>query len=272
MADPAVADGNEINDEISLGSYICTRIQINGMIKFRIIDDCPWSDVLSQVPLSKQLFISGSAATWLAERSLHERTPLWYPGDIDIFACLPIIDFENIVANFTHRHTIDCETTIERRPTRREVVDVTTSKCRYTVSFIRCPPHSCAGDVTRQFDLDICTPLIVVEEGALWVQMTQNVASSIRNRRMQCVVRKSNPEYLSYPFQKTMNRVRKYVSRGYIFDSLKFESTTHADFPERDEECTLNAGDFAFECTLPLAKRTCTDERNLPLAKSTCTE
>ena len=293
MADPGIADGNEINDDVSWASYLCTSIVrspmqqsrglphahmviadhvdnagssapdpaapniviVNGMIKFRIIDDSPLSDVLSQVPLSERIFISGSAATWMAERSLHKATPNWYPRDIDIFACLPAVDFEDIVAKFVHRHTSNCETTIARRPTPRDVVDVTTSNCRYTKSFIRCPPHSSAGDVIQQFDLDICTPLIVVENGTHWVQMTKDVAASILNRRMHCVVRKTNPAYLSYPFQKTMNRVRKYASRGYIFASMKFESATHVDFPECDEESTLNADDFAFECNLRLAKR-----------------
>jgi hypothetical protein len=250
MTNPAAEIAFASSDDVTFGSYLCTCIQSNGMIKFRIVDDCPWSDVMSQVQLSQRIFISGGAATWIAERSLLQSTPLWHPCDIDIFACLPTIDFEDIIAKFVHSHSSNCETTIVRRQTQREVVDVTTSTCRYTISFIRCPPHCSAGDVTQQFDLDICTPLIVVEDGAHWVQMTQDVASSIRDRRMHCVVRKCNPAYLSYPFQRTMNRVRKYVSRGFVFASLKFASAIHVDFPECDEERTLNADDFAFvTCT-----------------------
>jgi hypothetical protein len=220
-----------------------------GMIKFQI-DDCPWWHVLVQVPLSRRVFISGSAATWIAERSLLNSTPEWTPHDIDIFACLPSVEFENMVSMYVHRHTTSCDISIERRQIRHDVVDITIANCRYIKSFIRCPPHCSASDVVQQFDIDICTPYIVHENGTFWVEMSATVADGIRNRCMNCVVRKQHSEFLCYPFKKTLHRLRKYVTRGYVFASLGFVTATHIDFPDLDHECTLNVDDFDIECMM----------------------
>lgn len=242
-------DGSSTNiDDGGTFTYLCTRIISGGMTKCRITDTCPWSNIMALVPLSPNIFISGSAATWLAERSLMRSTPDWSPHDVDVFACLPSVDFDSMVAICVHRLSTNCEISIVRPRGRYEIIDVTTSNSPYTLSFIRCPPMSRAGDVVQQFDINICTPVIVQEDGALWVNMTNDVASSICDRRMRCVVRKKNPAYLNYPFQRTMNRVRKYISRGYAFASLTFESTAHIDFAEHDDECALKVDDFVFEC------------------------
>lgn len=254
MSDVAPLSSHDSNDVDNSGIYLCTSIMSGGMIQLRIIDDCPWTHVLALVPFSQQIFISGSAATWLAERCLLQVTPNWSPNDIDVFASLPSDDFEDMVARYVDRHA-HCAISVVRRQGRHDVVDVTMSNCQYTKSFIRCPIHFSARDVVHQFDIDICTPIIIHEDGALWVKMSQHVASSIRDRRMHCIVRKRNPEYLSYPFKKTLNRLHKYVARGYVFDSLTFESVTRADIPLREEDCTLNVDDFAAMCTSLRSKR-----------------
>ncbi len=250
----------DTSDDGGTGSYLCTMKMSGGMTQYRIMEDCPLSRFIAQIPLSLHVFISGSAATWMAERSLfHNTIPDWKPHDIDIFACLPSADFNNMVDRYVHRHSSNCETTVQRRGCRHDVVDVTMSNCPYTKSFIRCPPHSSASDVVQHFDINICTPVIISEDGALWVQMSNDVASSIRDRRMRCVVRKRNPEYLSYPFKKTLQRLRMYVARGYGFAALTFESTTHLDFPELAEDSTLNVDDFDLECVLTRSKRNRSD-------------
>jgi hypothetical protein len=72
-----------------------------GMTQYRIMEDCPLSRFIAQIPLSLHVFISGSAATWMAERSLfHNTIPDWNPHDIDIFACLPSADFNNMVDRY----------------------------------------------------------------------------------------------------------------------------------------------------------------------------
>jgi hypothetical protein len=57
-------------------------------------------------------------------------------------------------------------------------------------------------------------------------------------------MQKRHAQFMQYPLQKTLNRVGKYVARGYAFAFMTFQSSTHMDFPEHDAECTLNIGDF----------------------------
>ena len=251
MAEKA-AEGDSCSD-VGTGTYLCTMKMSGGWTQYRITEDCPLLRVMAQIPLTYGIFISGSAATWMAERSLSHSVPDWNPNDIDVFACLPTTEFNIMVDRYVHMLSTHCEATVQRRCS--SVVDVAFANCPYTQSFIRCPPLSSADDIVQNFDINICTPIIVTEDKALWVKMKNDVASSIRDRRMRCVVRKRNPEYLSYPFTKTLHRLRKYVARGYGFASLTFESTTHLDFPELAENSTLNVDDFDMECVMSRLKR-----------------
>jgi hypothetical protein len=113
-----------------------------------------------------------------------------------------------------------------------------------SVSFIKCCAGSTAFDVVSDFDIDICTPIVVREGGALCVHMTPSVAESITDLKMHRHIRKRQPRFMQYPLQRSLNRIRKYVSRGYSFASLTFHSTTHIDFPDRDAESSLFVEDF----------------------------
>ena len=206
--------------------------------------ECPWADVVELIPLSHRSFISGSFATWMAERALVSSTPLWTPNDIDVFVCLPLIEFNTLVQSFV--------TSISRAPVamgdfrvilrRTDMINVVLHNC--SVSFIKCCAGSTAFDVVSDFDIDICTPIVVREGGALCVHMTPSVAESITDLKMHCHVRKRQPRFMQYPLQRSLNRIRKYVSRGYSFASLTFHSTTHIDFPDRDAESSLFVDDF----------------------------
>ena len=99
-------------------------------------------------------------------------------------------------------------------------------------------------DVVSNFDIDVCSPIIVIDEAVLWVQMSRDIASGIQNRTMHCTVRKRTSRFMQYPFQRTLHRLRKYVSRGYTLQSLKFESAVLSDSPDRDAPNGLSVDDF----------------------------
>jgi hypothetical protein len=212
----------------------------NGTIKTRVTADFSWVHVLVNITLSDKIFVAGSAATWLAERSLCSSTPLWSPNDIDVFMCLTPSDYETCVSEFQKLYNLSSDAVVRRR----DIVDLTLSS-GLIVSFIRCPINWGAQEVISQFDINICTPIIVREaDNGIWVSMSMEVAAGIREREMRCTVRKRNALFMQYPLQKSLHRMRKYAARGYSFGALIFEATSHRDFPDRDADSELKISDF----------------------------
>jgi hypothetical protein len=220
----------------------------NGTIKARVLADFSWVHVLINLPLSDKIFVAGSAATWLAERTLCRSTPLWSPNDIDVFMCLSPSMYDTQVSAFQKLYNLSSDA-ISRR---LDIADLMIPSGQI-VSFIRCSVDWGAQEVISQFDINICTPFIVREADGIWVSMTMEVAASIREREMRCTIRKRNALFLQYPLQKSLNRMRKYVARGYTFVALIFESTSHMDFPEHDAEVELKISDFDHAVINPIA-------------------
>lgn len=241
-ADPAARNATCHIDTAGDGSISGLTVDLDGQITQRILSVCSWTDVLLQIPLSDRLFVSGSCATWMAERVMFQCDPEWLPNDIDVFACLPWDDFNIMVAQFMRlQRDADAISVVHKR--HNHIVDVTLP-CGVTVSFIKCSASCRSEDVTEQFDIDVCRPIIIRRDGDLWVQMSTDVAASIRNRNMNIINRKRNDKFLQYPLQRSLHRARKYAARGYSFASLKFLSSTNIDFPEHDAACSLNINDF----------------------------
>jgi hypothetical protein len=240
--DPAAKDSTCHIDDAGVGGNTDLTVDLRGLIKQRILSDlCPWTDILQTIPLSDRLFVSGSCGTWLAERFVLHCVPEWKPNDIDVFACLPKVEFEIMVEAFLRWHRdADAISVVHKR---HNIVDVTLS-CGTTVSFIKCSACSRSEDVIDQFDIDVCRPIVTRHDGDLWVQMSPEVAASIWNRIMNITNRKTNDKFLQYPLQRSLHRAQKYVARGYSFASLKFLSSTNIDFPEHDAACSLNIYDF----------------------------
>jgi hypothetical protein len=237
-------EASTINDaaDANGGVYDSCLVAIDGMINLHADPSCAWTDVLLQIPLTDRSFISGSAATWMAEHSMMRSEPIWSPNDIDVFVCLPTNDFEVLVAAFMNIH-IDADCKI-RRIGLQHIINVTIPGYSAAMSFIRCPAAATSQDIVQQFDIDVCTPIVTHKDGKLWVRMTTDVAASIRERKMHCNMRKRHSKFMHYPLQRTLHRVGKYVARGYFFASMTFYSSTHLDFPEHDTNCTLNISDF----------------------------
>ena len=210
--------------------------------------DFSWVHVLDNITLSDKVFVAGSAATWLAERSLCRSIPLWSPNDIDVFMCQIPSKYETCVSTFQKLYNLSSDAIVRHR----DIADITLSS-GLIESFIRCPVNWGAQDVISQFDINICTPFVVREADGIWVSMTIEVAASIREREMRCTVRKRNALFMQYPLQKSLHRMRKYAARGYTFGALIFESTSHMDFPDRDAECELMISDFDHAVMNPIA-------------------
>jgi hypothetical protein len=241
-ADPAARNATCHIDIAGDGSISGLTDDLDGQINQRILSVCPLTDVLLQIPLTDRLFVSGSCATWMAERVMFQCDPEWLPNDIDVFACLPLDDFENMVAQFMRlQRDADAISVVRKRHNR--IVDVTLP-CGITVSFIKCSASCRSQDVIEQFDIDVCRPIIIRRDGDMSVQMTVDVAASIWNRIMNVINRKRNVKFLQYPLQRSLQRARKYAARGYTFASLTFLSSSSIDFPELDAACSLNIDDF----------------------------
>ena len=203
-----------------------------------IIDsDLPWAHLLHLIPHTDTIFIAGSAATWLAERLLCDAVPTWTPSDIDVFMCHTSPMFHTLTAAWLARYP-KIGVAVSRRI---NIVDVSMPS-HPNLSFVRCNESLGAADVTLQFDIDICTPIVIRRNGAFYIQMTALVASCIRDRIMHCIVRQHRFGSMHYPVQKSLSRLRKYQARGYTLMSLTFESTVSRDFPEFD--FILNPDDF----------------------------
>jgi hypothetical protein len=203
-----------------------------------IIDaDLPWAHLLSLIPLCDSMFIAGSAATWLAERLLFDAVPMWTPSDIDVFMCHTAPMFHTLTTAWVVRYPKIGGAVIRRI----NIVDVSMPSPP-NLSFVRCNENLSAADVTKQFDIDICTPIVIRRNGALYIHMTAHVASCIRDRIMHCIMRQHRFGSMHYPVQKSLTRLRKYQARGYALMTLTFESTVSRDFPEFD--CMLNLDHF----------------------------
>ena len=195
-----------------------------------IIDsDLPWAHLLDLIPYSESIFISGSAATWLAERLLFDAVPMWTPSDIDVFMCHTAPMFHTLTSAWLARYP-NIGVAVSRRS---NIVDVNMPS-HPNLSFVRCHDQHGAADVTLQFDIDICTPIVTRRNGAFYIQMTAHVAN--------CVMRQHRFGSMHYPMQRSLTRLKKYQSRGYALMSMTFESTITRDFPEFD--FILNPDDF----------------------------
>lgn len=213
-----------------------------------IIDsDLPWAHLLHLIPHSDSIFISGSAASWLAERLLFDAVPTWTPSDIDVFMCHTSPMFHTLTTAWLARYPKIGVAVIRRI----NIVDISMPSPP-NLSFVRCNESLGAADVTNQFDIDICTPIVIRRNGALYIQMSAHVASCIRDRIMHCIMRQHRFGSMHYPVQKSLTRLRKYQARGYALMSLTFESTVTRDFPEFDFMLNLDHFDNLFARNLKI--------------------
>jgi hypothetical protein len=227
-------------------SYICTRRLNRGIVQLRVsevITDCALVDVLLEIPLSLNVFVSGSCATWLSERLLTKAVPNWVPNDIDVFVSLPSTDFEDLVGHFVQLHSSSCIRAGAQKP---EVINV--QIFGIIISFVRVAAASSYLDVVSEFDIDVCSPIVLLDDAVVWVQMPQHVESGIQDRLMRCTVRKRSSRFLQYPFQITLHRLSKYQARGYTLQSLTFASGCRIDMldgSDADGHCVLTVDDFS---------------------------
>jgi hypothetical protein len=201
-----------------------------------------WKNILTAVPLCEQVFIAGSAATWLTERSTFGTDPEWTPEDIDVFICQRDNLFVTIVNALLLRH-IDITGARVKRGNGKIDVQMTN---RPHLSFIRCDVNDHARAVVSLFDIDICKPIVMKHNGEIVLLMTGEVHAGIRDRNMKCTIAKKTSLTMSYPLARTLHRLSKYQSRGYNLVSMTFMSVSHLDFPDRDS--WLDADDFRPLC------------------------
>lgn len=141
-----------------------------------------WMDLLQLLPFSEYIFVSGSAATWMAERAEFDCIPDWIPNDIDVFVCYSEKMFQSFVTAWLIRNKY-IGVAVRRR---LGMVDVTLP-CYPNLSFVRCNEHWRASDVIQHFDIDICTPIINRRNGGIYVEMSPAVEANIRERKMHCL-------------------------------------------------------------------------------------
>jgi hypothetical protein len=225
---------------------ICPAVsyQFKGHLKYEVIlpvrtDDFAWGHILAVLPLSDQVFISGSAATWLAERAIFGSDPEWSPSDVDVFICHNQSTFISIA-----------QTVLQRHSNKLTVINVHNIHNLFNIkvgsgphlSFIKCRASLCAHDVVNQFDINICQPVVVISHDQFIVKMSPHVAYCIRNRLMECEIKKNDKRFADYPLSRTLHRLSKYRSRGYSLMSLTFLSNVHVDYPDCSQE--LQPEDF----------------------------
>lgn len=205
-------------------------------------DGLLWSSILSFIPLSDKMFIAGSAATWLTERAIFGCDPDWSPGDIDVFICQNDFVFVSIVNALIRRHFCTDGFIVVRR---RGIIDIQVMH-HPNLSFIRCDARLNARSVVDQFDIDICRPIVMCDDGKVSLTMTSDVAANINNRLMRGDIKKYRQFCMHYPLSRSLHRLSKYQSRGYSLVSLTFHSVMHVDFP--DQESVLQSADFLPLC------------------------
>ena len=202
-------------------------------------DDLDWGHILKMLPLTDQVFISGSAATWLAERAIFGSDPQWSPSDVDVFICQNQSMFITIA-----------QAVLQRLANKSKVISVQDIHKLFNIkvgsgphlSFIKCRASFCVHDVVNQFDINICQPVVAFSNDECVVKMSPNVAYCIRNRLMECVITKNDKRFADYPLSRTLHRLSKYRSRGYTLMSMTFLSNMHIDFPDSSQE--LQPEDF----------------------------
>ena len=197
-------------------AYICLPLVYGVRI-------APWLDLVRSIPFSPQVFVAGSAATWLAEMVLLETLPVWSPGDIDIFVLHDADRFQAIVDEYITRH---CSVVGSSIVYRQNIVDIKVNShiSEPVISFVRCLDAESPSQLVAGFDVDICKVCLAFIKGRLSLSLQSDVAASIVHRRMRVVVNKSAFKPLHYPLSRTIMRVQKYRARGYLFQSLTFSS------------------------------------------------
>jgi hypothetical protein len=227
------------------GVYLCTQRSQNGIVQLRVSDvitDCTLVNMMLRIPLSMNVFVSGSFATWLCERLLTKAVPEWVPNDIDVFVSLPSTEFEDLVGRFEQLHSSSCSRAVSQKT---DMINVLMDGI--IISFIRVAAASSYSDVVSEFDIDVCSPIVLLDDDVVWVQMSQHVESGIRHRLMHCTVRKRSSRFLQYPFQRILHRLSKYQARGYTLQSLTFVSGCQNDMRDgsvADGRCVLSVDDF----------------------------
>jgi hypothetical protein len=205
------------------------------------------------VLFSPKVCVAGSVGTWLAEYcSTPLSRPPWDPHDIDVFLLgLSVAEYEDGCESFliSLGDTLFKTDLPFRTKSHRRFAHVLNVQWWVTWDGIEvmCPEFSIIHSpkllrpvlLLAEFDIDICQVSVHVAAGLLCIQMTLDVRTSISKREMHCVLRKhtSNSNF-HYPMQTTLDRVGKYVDRGYRFMSLAFVAT----------ESALNVYDFQRLC------------------------
>jgi hypothetical protein len=204
----------------------------------------PWLRLMLKiVPFSPAVCIAGSVGTWLAEYGIHKSRPLWDPSDIDVFVMVQTeLEYANLIDEFVSTMSTTITSIAPATPFRTSAyrkyghifivqwwiwwngIEVMCPE----ISLIHSPVMLFPNELMAQFDIDICKVAVHVCDlyGSLYFTMSTVVHNHIQQRDMHCVMRKDpSSACFHYPMQRTLDRIGKYVGRGYRFRSLQFVPT-----------------------------------------------
>jgi len=211
------------------------QLQLVSSVSKRIL----WVQMMQQiVPFASNVFVAGSAATWLSEYSIHQMRPSWSPSDVDIFVLhnseaefLLLVDSVVALLLVWIKHESDPGLAIQFHVIRKHphIIEIMwwntaigTGHQHPLFSFINCSNITSEEDVLDGFDIDICKVSLNWDGRQLRLRMSQVVHDSLINRCFHCVVQQRCRIPFYCPMQKTITRVLKYYRRGYNFKSIIF--------------------------------------------------
>ena len=229
-------------------TFGCSFIAVPGVITEA---GPPWIRIMQQAVLfSHCVCVAGSVGTWLAEYSTAPLSrPPWDPHDIDVFLMVQTgAEFDAGCESFLMSlgETLYKTGLPYRMKSHRKYAHMLNIQWWVTWDGIEvmCPEFSLIQSpkllrpvqLMSDFDIDICRVSVHACAGTMFIQMSLDVRRSIAKRELNCVMRKhpSSPNFI-YPMQRTLDRVSKYVARGYRFVSLSFVASA---------ETPLNVSDF----------------------------
>ena len=194
-----------------------------------------WYDLLKALPLSPNSFIAGSAATFIALHSLGI-TPLFIPGDVDIFCLQERHVFVSMIREFIQHAIInasDCFPRLDDSVFDSDLWKVSVY-CSYgdfaerpiCISFMlvsacqtygRRSIHTMSG-VMSLFDIDICR--IAICDPDSWM-CSDFVCRQLALMTMHYNFAARNCETIGYT--QRHDRIRKYNERGFLLSTINID-------------------------------------------------
>jgi hypothetical protein len=218
-----------------LPAVLPTRLMLSDIVPIIGIPAAPWVSLMEYViPFSDNVFVAGSAATWLAGIGVHRLRPQWEPTDIDVFMIHtePLEFAARVDAAIAElKSWSEDNWPVRSRMYRKHphIVNIdwwiSDVQCP-TLSFINCIRDvDSSDDVLNGFDIDICRVTINKVAGEMCVNLNSAVRRNIQNHVMHCVLKQGSLlSEIHYPMSRSIDRIEKYSERGYRLQSLTFES------------------------------------------------